>query len=178
MNKITHILIYAAIFIGFASSYASADVKRGIDAYKTGDFETAEWEFLDSAKQGIVEGQVNVAILYENGQGVTQDHLKAAYWYEKAASQGDKTSMFVLGEFYTKGLGIDKDLSHAIIWYNRAANLGELSAQYALGHIYEMGIGTQIDLAKSLKFYQMAADQKYKPAIQKVDFLKKQSVGG
>ena len=33
--------------------------------------------------------QKNLGTMYYNGQGVPQDYAQAAYWYRKAADQGD-----------------------------------------------------------------------------------------
>ncbi|KAF9348715.1 hypothetical protein BGX26_012883 [Mortierella sp. AD094] len=43
--------------------------------------------FRKSADQGYAAAQYNLGSMYELGQGVTQDHLIAAEWYQKAASQ-------------------------------------------------------------------------------------------
>ena len=41
------------------------------------------------AEQGHMEAQETLAILYELGEGVKKDSVRAAHWYAKAAEQGD-----------------------------------------------------------------------------------------
>lgn len=50
-------------------------------------------EFVERAgrEQGQAEGQSNLGILYDLGQGVKQDYVEAAKWYRKAAEQGLQT---------------------------------------------------------------------------------------
>jgi curved DNA-binding protein CbpA len=45
--------------------------------------------FQDLAVQGYSSAQNNLGVLYENGQGIARDYTQAAYWYRKAAEQGD-----------------------------------------------------------------------------------------
>jgi uncharacterized protein len=41
--------------------------------------------FLRAAKQSDVDSQVSVAQMYEDGDVVPRDYVKAVYWYKKAA---------------------------------------------------------------------------------------------
>ena len=41
-----------------------------------------------AAEQGHAGAQCNLGVMYENGQGVKQDHAEAVRWYRKAAEQG------------------------------------------------------------------------------------------
>ena len=47
-----------------------------------------QW-FRKAAEQEHAQAQVNLGIMYQLGQGVSQDYTKAAEWYRKAAEQGD-----------------------------------------------------------------------------------------
>ena len=49
------------------------------------------------AEQGDPQAQSNLGIAYENGYGVEKSYLKAAYWYTKAAKQGNATAQLNLG---------------------------------------------------------------------------------
>ena len=40
------------------------------------------------AEQGDADSQFELGVRYANGDGVTQDYAKAAFWFEKAARQG------------------------------------------------------------------------------------------
>ncbi len=44
--------------------------------------------------------------MYDEGQGVPQDHAEAVKWFRKAANQGDATAQYNLGLMYGKGSGV------------------------------------------------------------------------
>ena len=60
------------------------------------DAQAALW-FPKAAEQGHVGAQCNLGVLYDEGQGVPQNHTQAAAWYRKAAEQG-------LGPMYSSTL--------------------------------------------------------------------------
>ncbi|EGE27627.1 tetratricopeptide repeat family protein, partial [Moraxella catarrhalis O35E] len=43
-----------------------------------------EW-YTKAANQGYADAQFNLALMYYEGQGVSQDDQKAVEWYTKAA---------------------------------------------------------------------------------------------
>lgn len=49
-------------------------------------------ETMVLAKQGDAASQLNLAFLYESGDGVEQDFDKAFSWYTQAAIQGDSVA--------------------------------------------------------------------------------------
>jgi TPR repeat protein len=57
-------------------------------AYARGDYATAYSLWLPLAEQGSPRAQLNIARLYERGEGVAQNKAAAAEWYRKAAAQG------------------------------------------------------------------------------------------
>eukprot|EP00729_Bicosta_minor_P017361 gene17361-biopygen6508 len=66
--------------------------------------------------------------MYENGQGVKQDHKEAVEWYRKAgkaAEQGGAGAQFNLGGMYMIGAGVPQDFATALKWLQ----LAELAAQ-------------------------------------------------
>lgn len=56
------------------------------------DMGTAAGWFEKAAERGVVDSQFNLAILFENGQGVRPSPADAYFWYSIAASQGDQTA--------------------------------------------------------------------------------------
>jgi len=47
-----------------------------------------EW-YTKAAKQGNMNGQMNLGLMYEHGRAVKQDYAAAYDWYQKAAQQGN-----------------------------------------------------------------------------------------
>jgi hypothetical protein len=100
--------------------------------YKTLAQQKAEKQ-LALAEQGNASAQYILGIMYEYGEGVSQDMVQAMYWYRKAAEQGLSDAQFFLGAIYYNGeKGITKDYSQAIFWLRKAAEQGDTHAQEAL----------------------------------------------
>ncbi len=71
----------------------------------------------------IAEGKyTHLGQLYEDGQGVPQDYVKALEWYRKGAEQGDIWAQFSVGRFYEWGNGVHQDDQEACFWYSLAAS--------------------------------------------------------
>ena len=47
--------------------------------------------------------QFKLGVMYENGEGVPKDSVKAVEWYRKAAEQGYAPAQFKLGWMYANG---------------------------------------------------------------------------
>lgn len=55
---------------------------------------------------------------------MSQDYELGAYWFRKAAEQGNAYGQSNLGECYEKGFGVLKDKAQAAYWYQKAAEQG------------------------------------------------------
>lgn len=80
-----------------------------------------------------------LAICYENGWCVTEDHQQAVKLYTLAAKQGVANSRYALGIAYENGNGVEKnakgvriDIEEAKKWYGLAAGQGHEGAQRAM----------------------------------------------
>jgi TPR repeat protein len=67
--------------------------------------------------------------MYDFGKGVLKDDKQSAYWYQKAADQGDAKAQFNLGVKYAFGKGVLKDYKQSVYWYQKAADQGDAKAQ-------------------------------------------------
>src|SRR3954469_18556959 len=115
-----------AIRLGVAP--AAADYQSGVDAYQQGDFRTAYEAWQPLAQGGDATAQNALGALYDHGLGVPEDHVKAAYWYEKAAKQGFPLAMRNLGTLYANGHGVPLDADQAKFWLQKAADAGDEQA--------------------------------------------------
>src|SRR5215472_16230295 len=111
------------------------------------------------ADHGDRTAMQNLGWLYENGQGVTPDYVKAREWYEKAADKGVAVAMDNLGLLYANGQGVTQDYAKAREWYEKAADKGEAAAMYNLGSLYLDGLGVARDYAKAREWFENAADK-------------------
>src|SRR6188508_2591261 len=62
-----------------------------------------------------------LAVKYQNGDGVPKDTSKAAEYYTQAAKRGYAPAEFNLAVMYQSGDGIAKDPAQAVHWYAEAA---------------------------------------------------------
>ena len=104
-------------------------------------------------------GQYNLGYSYYHGDGRPKDYKMAAYWYGKAAEQGDMWAQKNLGICYEHGEGVEKDPARAVYWYSKAAEQGDAWSQTELGICYENGNGVEKDPAKAAYWYGKAALQ-------------------
>ena len=77
-------------------------------------------ELMKSALAGDAEAQFKVAVCYGCGYGVSQDYVKAALWYHRAAEQGNTQAQYRLSAYYKHGVGVAKDAAKAAYWYRQA----------------------------------------------------------
>ena len=82
--KIFLIILVLLFSTSISSLVWGADFQKGLDAAIKGDYATALEEWMPLAKQGDSESQYNLGVMYENGQGVSQDDLEAVKFYQSA----------------------------------------------------------------------------------------------
>ena len=110
------------------------------------------------ANQGDAEAQYNLALMYDEGEEVRQDHFKAFEWYQKAANQGFASAQFNLGVMYRSGEGVRQDYAKALQWYQKAANQRYAASQYNIGILYYNGDGVSQDYAKAKEYFGKSCD--------------------
>jgi len=92
----------------------AAGFEDAIKAYYAKDYKTAFQGLKPLADQGFAKAQRNLGILYENGQGVSQDYAQAVELYNLAAEQGDAEAQYNLGTLYDLGQGVSQDYGQAV----------------------------------------------------------------
>ncbi len=128
-------------------------------------------------KQGDAEAQLNLGFIYDNGQGVLQNHTKAVRWYEKAAKQGHAKAQYYLGNIYSNGQGTPQNYATAVEWYEKAAKQGFIKAHRLLGAMYANGNGAPQNHVKAYTFISiynaLSTTQDKKHAVNLMDMLSK-----
>lgn len=103
-------------------------IQKGLLSYQGHDYSTAMDYFHEACKRESADGCYNVATLYNNGQGTSQDHTKAAQLFSKACDLGSLLGCNRLGESYISGLGVDKDPNKGWQVLHKACSLDDLDA--------------------------------------------------
>ena len=67
---------------------ATTSIEKAIVLFNLQDYEQAFCLFEYEAKRGDAKAQHYLGLMYEKGQGVTQNRQLAAQWYQKASGQG------------------------------------------------------------------------------------------
>ncbi len=120
MKKLIAALGLAAI-IGMGQGRAMADnhpeLSDADEAYSAENYAKAAALYRKDAELGVIAAQVNLAIMYLDGQGVPQDPRQAAMWFLKAAEQGNAEAQYNLGLLYREGKGVAQSLVEADKWF-------------------------------------------------------------
>jgi hypothetical protein len=118
-------------------------------------------EIQIKAAQGFVKQELELAAAYFAGRGVAKDLAQAAYWYRKAADQGNPAAQVYLGYLYSAGIGVPQDTAEAIRWYRRAASSNSPQAEVNLAAHYMRGDGVKQDTAEALRLLRSAEEKGY-----------------
>jgi TPR repeat protein len=132
-KPLTFLLALTFLFL-FSGSVFGGDYDDGFDAYKRKDYEKAYKLFLSAGKDGgsCCGAQYMLGLMYEEGQGISQDHKEAVKWYRLAAEQDTSEAQFKLGKKYHEGRGVPQNYEVAVKWYQLAAEWGHKNAKLNL----------------------------------------------
>lgn len=120
----------------------------------------------ESARKENAQGQFRYAIYYLLGQFVNQDFDEAVRWLQRAAEQGHKDAIWILGKCYFYGLGVAEDKKQAFQFYKNAAAYGSTGAARDAANCLMEGIGTERDVKEAYFYLQRAAQLGDPLAIQ------------
>ena len=151
-NILCIIILYLLFFLSVV-----ADFEVGMDAYEQGDYAVALKEIKNLAKQGDAAGQVGLASMYHDGNGVAQDYKESAKWFRLAADQGYAPAQYNLGYMYQKGLGVTYSPVISLMWINIAAINKYEKAKETLNYI--ISEITSIETGKNIAHANRLAHQ-------------------
>ncbi len=101
---------------------------------------------MRATEHGIPTAQYKLAQMYEKGNGVPQDMLKAISLYEQAATQNHPEACYALGKIYGNDQdGHDPNYPEAFKWFLKGAKLGHIHCQYEVSLLYHQGNGVKQD---------------------------------
>ena len=126
---------YSPVRLRYLGPFAGSVIDRDREREEREREKVAASWFGMAAAQDYAPAQFNLAICYENGQGVAKDIKTAIDWYRKAAEQDHVEAQFNLALCYENGQGVAKDIKTAIDWYRKAASKGHAAAQSRLSNL-------------------------------------------
>ena len=99
------------------------------------------------------DAMYNLAIIFDNGFGISPDKTRALFYYEAASELSNIYAQYNLGWKYFNGESVNKDVIKAFQLYKAASDYGHPQAMYNLAHMYYSGIGTVKNLKLAYKMF-------------------------
>ena len=153
------LLAFNSIFATSSYLYA-ADFQKGLEAYDTGDYDTALGEWSKLAEKGNATAQVIMGVMYYEGKGVSQDYTEAVKWFRKSTEQGNAKAQYNLGVAYAKGQGVIQDKVYSHMWFNISASTGDTNAMKERGIVAKKM--TTADISKAQGLARECVKKEYK----------------
>lgn len=153
------------------TSKANSAFENGIEAYRTGDIETAVSEWTTASAGGHPLASYLLAELYDQGKGVEKSPSLAFQYYKRAADEGQAVAGVKVGLIYRDGdksLGIKKNYEKAIEYFEKGALQAWPPSQYYLADMYRRGLGVPVEWSEGLRWLLLAAKKKYAPAMLEI----------
>ena len=113
----------------------------------------------EAAALGDAKAQFIIASRYLDGQGVSQDMVKAAYWYQQSASRGLAPAQYRLATLFERGKGVPQDAATALLWYERAAEGGNVKSMHNAAVIAAGNQAGTPNYDKAFKWFKAAAER-------------------
>lgn len=117
-----------------------------------------------SATRGDPIGLFNLGLMYQLGQKVDGDTLKAKDLFteafpkmKKMAESGNPRAQAALGTMYQSGRGVSKDLDETLKWVEESAEQGFPRAISALSRMYFSGLGVGQDYGQAKEWSERLA---------------------
>ena len=99
------------------------------------------------------DAMFNLAIIFDNGFGISPNKTRALFYYEAASDLSNIYAQYNLGWKYYNGENVNKDVIKAFQLYKDASDYGHPQAMYNLAHMYYSGIGTVKNLKLAYKMF-------------------------
>lgn len=127
----------------------------------------------ERCNQGFSRACFQLAVKYEDGEGIQKDFQKAFQFYQKAAEQGLALAQYNLALKFYKGQGIGQSFEKAADWFMKAAKNGVADAQHNLGVMYVKGTGVKKDIVKAHMWFDVLAGNGDIAAVKVRDLIAK-----
>ena len=105
---------------------------------------------------GCAAAYWTLALAYEHGRGVPEDHAKATELFKKGAELGDPNCQHSYGCRLANGDGVEQDWAKAFELFQKAAEQGNGLAMRDLGRCYQFGNGCMGNMKTALEWYEKA----------------------
>jgi TPR repeat protein/uncharacterized protein (UPF0335 family) len=141
-------------------AYQKLGARPGLeDGERKNALRSARLAYDDATKRGYISALNDLAVLYENGDGVDASPVQAIELFKRAAQQGDPLAMYNLALHYRDGTNdVKRDVVQAAEWFAKSAESGSVSAMVELGDALINGRGQAQNPRRGIEWLQRAAD--------------------
>jgi len=117
-------------------------------------------KLINVAKNGDVESQEKLGLLFLTGEKVEQDCESVIHWLEQAGNEGREDSQTILGLIYLSDNNTVSNSEKGVYWLTKAAQHGNPEVQFCLGFHYGGGLrGVPQNYTKAVEWFKKAAEQ-------------------
>lgn len=116
-------------------------------------------ELIEEAKSGSKSSIYNLAVRYDEGDGVKKDLEIANQYYKEAALKNYAPAQNNLGWAYRQGLGVKKNPTLAVYWFRLAGLQNDAMALQNLAEMYQAGEGIKKNLTVAEDLFTLCAVQ-------------------
>lgn len=135
-----------------------------------------EW-YQKAANQGHSGAMNNLALLYENGDGVAQSLDTAFKLYKSAAEDGNVIAQANVARFFENGIGVEKDLKLAFQWFTAASDGGDTYSTYKCAFFLFEGAVCPADKKKSFELFKQTSENGHIHATYLVGYFLENGIG-
>ena len=158
--------------VAIVSSPFYADMKVAV-AVDIANKESNFYKLYTKAKNGDAESQYQLALCYDEGNGIKEDKYEAFKWFKEAALRNHAKAQNALGICYENGDGCTVNLDEAMRWYQLSIDNGLNRALLPLAGIYlkKYGSGAKYTVKNLLERAAALGDQDAKDLLVKYSYL-------
>ncbi|MDR0379279.1 MAG: sel1 repeat family protein [Candidatus Accumulibacter sp.] len=116
-----------------------------------------------AAERGNMSAEYELGLACCSGDGVKQDYVQAAYWFQRASVnpepnphsyyKGPDSPQSELAHLYREGKGVERNPVLAAYWYETSLHDANCCSELALAMAYECGDGVEADIEKARYLY-------------------------
>jgi uncharacterized protein len=112
----------------------------------------------NACAQGGIDKCYGAGRLFELGQGVPQDYMKAYKYFKQACDGGNMQGCNEVGFLFVNGFGVAQDYQQAYRYGKQACEGGEMLSCKNLGLLFLNGQGVVLDYSQAFKYFKQACD--------------------
>lgn len=155
-------------------------LREGLNALSSGNSEMAVQALGYAAREGNVAAQWKLGRMYQDGEGVRRDDLKAYQHFSEIANRHADVSpdspharvvaqaFVALGGYHLAGIPNSRVKRNPVrateMFHYAAAYFDDADAQYHLGRIFSEGVAGPRDLHQAARWFNLAAEKGHVPA--------------